>query len=315
MKDSGKGLERLVQEIEKKLLPEGFKVSVNERLFDAGVQIAEFDILITGNLGSTSIKWLIECRDRPSEGPAPGEWIEQLVGRRGRFKLDKVTAVSTTGFAKKAREYAKDEGIECRSVDSLAPESIAHWFLPTHLDVIEHRGNLLHASLVVDKQTTENVAKLLKAKLANFSAQMPIAKAPILVHTETGQELTINDAWSSILAQNKQLFEGLEPNGKTKPLTLQVNYTNPQSHYQIMTDEGPAHVIQITFRAELSIVHSEVAASEITQYSQALEKQAIAQSIRFAMEVGEQAIDLTFHNLGDEDKTFVVMHTSSPDRA
>jgi hypothetical protein len=117
MDRSGKQLENLVQEIERLLLPEGFNVDLNQRIFnDDGVQIAEFDIVITGRLGSTSINWLIECRDRPSDGPAPASWIEQLVGRRGRFKFDKVIAVSTTGFVKGAQEFAAQEGIILRTV-------------------------------------------------------------------------------------------------------------------------------------------------------------------------------------------------------
>src|ERR671918_3202396 len=100
MTNTGKSLEKLVKQIEELLLPKGFYIRSNERVYnDEGIQIAEFDIEITGMLGSTPIKWLIECRDRPAQGPAPGSWIEQLVGRRARFRIDKVTAVSTTGFS------------------------------------------------------------------------------------------------------------------------------------------------------------------------------------------------------------------------
>src|SRR5262245_21553905 len=100
MSKSGYWLEELVKDIERKLLPNGFTVVSRKRVYNAaGNQIAEFDIEISGNLGSSPIKWLIECRDRPSEGPAPVSWIEQLVGRRSRFKFNQITAVSTTGFA------------------------------------------------------------------------------------------------------------------------------------------------------------------------------------------------------------------------
>lgn len=99
--NSGKELELLVQEIERSLLPSGFDVALNKTESNqAGDQLAEFDIVISGRLGSSLVKWLIECRDRPSQGPAPGSWIEQLATRKTRFKFDKVIAVSTTGFAK-----------------------------------------------------------------------------------------------------------------------------------------------------------------------------------------------------------------------
>ena len=112
MANDGKQLERLVAFVERTLLPHGFEVKTDTRMYnDAGVQIAEFDVEIRGRLGSTDIAWLIECRDRPGQGPSPGSWIEQLVGRRSRFGFNKVTAVSTTGFAEGAVGYARDEGI------------------------------------------------------------------------------------------------------------------------------------------------------------------------------------------------------------
>lgn len=120
-RNSGKELERLIQEIERSLLPNGFEVVLNKTEFnETGDQIAEFDIVISGRLGSSLVKWLIECRDRPSQGPAPGSWLEQLAGRKRRFKFDKVIAVSTTGFAEGAREFAESEGISVRSVDRIS---------------------------------------------------------------------------------------------------------------------------------------------------------------------------------------------------
>lgn len=112
----GRELEQLVKRLEEKLLPAGFSVAANTRVSDAGVQLAEFDLLVQGRLGSSDIRWLIECRDRPSDGAAPVEWIEQLVGRRQRFHFDKVFAVSTTGFSEAAERYASDERIVLRTL-------------------------------------------------------------------------------------------------------------------------------------------------------------------------------------------------------
>jgi hypothetical protein len=51
---------------------------------------------------------------------APGSWIEQLAARKTRFKFDKVIAVSTTGFAKGASEFAESQGISLRTVQRIA---------------------------------------------------------------------------------------------------------------------------------------------------------------------------------------------------
>lgn len=120
MDKTGKELEDLIAGIEAQMLPQGFKVEPRQRVADdAGEQIAELDIVISGALGSSTVNWLLECRDRRSEGAAPASWIEQLVGRRERFGFDKVFAISTTGFSKAATDFAKTKGIVLRTVSRL----------------------------------------------------------------------------------------------------------------------------------------------------------------------------------------------------
>ena len=117
MANDGRALEQLVAELEKLLLGTGFNVTPNQKVFDEeGNQIAEFDVQIEGHVGSTSFKWLIECRDRPSEGPAPSSWIQHLAGRKQLFQFDKVIAVSTTGFSPAAKQAAETLNISLRGV-------------------------------------------------------------------------------------------------------------------------------------------------------------------------------------------------------
>ncbi len=128
MSNDGSQLEALVAFVERTLVPQGFDVKTKQRVYnDESIQIAQFDVEVRGKVGSTAIAWLIECRDRPASGPAPGSWIEQLVGRRARFGFNKVTAVSTTGFATGAVEFAREQGIELREVASLTPDAFSSW--------------------------------------------------------------------------------------------------------------------------------------------------------------------------------------------
>jgi hypothetical protein len=117
----GSVVERVVETIERALLPDGFKVERRQtvRAPDTNEIIAELDIVISGRLGSSAVSWLIECRDRPTEGPAPASWIEQLSARRLRFDFDRVFAVSTTGFSRPAQEFASEAGIPLRTVRTI----------------------------------------------------------------------------------------------------------------------------------------------------------------------------------------------------
>jgi predicted RecB family endonuclease len=62
----GKQLEALVQFIVSILVPNGFEIEARERVLDdARRQIAEFDVVTRGNVGSTDFTWSIECRQKP----------------------------------------------------------------------------------------------------------------------------------------------------------------------------------------------------------------------------------------------------------
>jgi hypothetical protein len=98
MGNSGTDLESVVAFVEESLLPKGFEVRTNQKVYDTdGAPIAEIDFAIRRKVGSTVFAWLVECRDRQRTGAAPGQWIEQLQGRRQRFGFSKVTGVSTKG--------------------------------------------------------------------------------------------------------------------------------------------------------------------------------------------------------------------------
>src|SRR5260221_14331843 len=70
-KNDGTALESVVELIEGMRLQPGFTIEKRRKVFNEdGVQIVEFDIIISGMVGSTTCPtpstMLIECRDRPS---------------------------------------------------------------------------------------------------------------------------------------------------------------------------------------------------------------------------------------------------------
>lgn len=67
----GEHFEEIIKQIEEIKLPKNFKIKARERIYEDGFQLAEFDIDIQGEIDSAPVKWLFECRDRPSEKKAP----------------------------------------------------------------------------------------------------------------------------------------------------------------------------------------------------------------------------------------------------
>ena len=248
MKSDGKRLEKLVAFVEKEMLPKGFEVRSNQRVYDDdGNPLAEFDIEIRGKIGSTNFAWLIECRDRPSAGRAPGEWIEQLVGRRERFNFNKVTAVSTTGFPEGIFKFANDKGIELREVKELSAEEFADWLPIRNIDLNVRGTEVSHAEIIIDKGETRERQEALSQVITGISA-----KTDFLRDMKNGEKVSpIVAFYRAVLSVNNGgLFDGLEPNGPQKAITLKQEFQE-DAYFVVDTACGPVRVKAIVFKGEL----------------------------------------------------------------
>ncbi len=151
--NTGEQLETLVHRLETHLAPEGVTVKQRRREFlPSGTQYAEYDIYITGPVGSSTIRWLISCRDRPSAGAAPRDWINELYGIKVAEQFDKVFAVSTTGFAEPAVELAQRVGIILRTVDHIEDLASAFEVVSLQVGSFHHQVRMvtpLHSDQVI----------------------------------------------------------------------------------------------------------------------------------------------------------------------
>lgn len=303
MASDGKHLEALVAYIEKRLLPEGFTVATNERVFnDEGIQIAEFDIEVRGKVGSTAIAWLIECRDRPTSGAAPGSWIEQLVGRRTRFGFNKVTAVSTTGFAAGATEFALMQGIELREVKALSPEEFSDWLQIRHIHHIERQTTLIHASLLIDESEPDGKRQALAEFLGKTDGSDVLLKS-----SKSGDTTTPAYAFSSAAGEIDSLFDDLVANGPEKRIHLQANYAE-DDHFAVDTTEGPVRLRAIVFDGELRLKENLVPLAITAEYRNSDTGEVVSQVASFAPQsIHGMKFSTEMHKLGDTGETHVIL--------
>jgi hypothetical protein len=303
MNNDGKALENLVRQIEKLLLPEGFSVKGNIRVHnDEGVQIAEFDVEIRGRLGSTDIAWLIECRDRPGKGPAPGSWIEQLVGRRDRFGFNKVTAVSTTGFADEAAKYAKAAGMELRTVKQITAQDVAGWLGISHLHRVDRITRLDAVRLLVAQTESPERVEALAKRLNHVTGNDKLLRS-----IETGETISAAVAFQAAVAARPDLFSDIQLNGPGKSVRLRASYPNEASHFVVDTDCGAVWITEILFQGELCIKHTEVPVNSMKEYRREGTCERIAQTAAFPIEIQGMPFSLEMHHLADTGETHVVL--------
>jgi len=304
MAADGNQLEALVSFVEKTLLPQGFDVKTNERVYnDDGIQIAEFDIEIRGKVGSTSIAWLIECRDRPGDGPAPGSWIEQLVGRRTRFGFNKITAVSTMGFATGAIEFAQSQGIELREVKGLSPEEFTGWLVVRHLQHIERVSGLRHATILVGEE--ESVER--KRALLDIISSAP-GDATLLKSSKTSEVIAPASAFSAAVGEVRTLFDNLVPNGPEMKVKLHVTYANDEDHFVVETPIGAIRVQAIVFEGELRITKTLVPLTVTAEYRHTETGQPISQLAAFAPQtIHGMKVSMEMHRMAESGETHIVL--------
>ena len=108
--------QRLITAIERQLAPLGAVVTesklIKER--DSATE-REIDIGIESTLGQHAVLIAIECRDH--KRPADILWIDQLIGKYRDLPVEKIVAVSRSGFTKSATRKAKEVNISTATLE------------------------------------------------------------------------------------------------------------------------------------------------------------------------------------------------------
>jgi hypothetical protein len=221
----------------------------NER----GVQVAEFDILISGAVEDRQMSWLIECRDRPSKGSAPAKWIEQLAGRRSRFGFERVMAVSSTGFSAGAVEAARELHIDLRVLGELTAEEVMGW-LPFNAPLIIRKGHMSGVRFFAE--TSQLLGDL-------------ATDAKILFSQTHDEVLSLQDLWRRLTNKN-ELWVGVEEGGQARNVTVNA-LELLQEKYDLIYTGHKLSLEEIQIDATLQIVVPWMPLVEAAEYSPASE--------------------------------------------
>ncbi|MEQ1783946.1 MAG: restriction endonuclease [Hyphomonadaceae bacterium] len=305
MTNDGKSLESFVANVEEILVPKGFTVTRGaKRFFESGQQEAEFDVIVSGKVGSADITWLIECRDRPSQGAAPGAWIEQLYGRRRIHKFDKVTAVSTTGFAESAIAAANSSDIELRTVSDLDVASMQRWLIMDEF-VLFRPHTTPHAIRLRMRPeepvgTHERVEAWLKDKTTRDA---------ILRSSKTGEYHSVTTAMEAAINDNR-LFEQATA-AAPKRFKLNLEYPDDDDHYLLDIDDDTFRVAALDLEFTISIETLRIPMASKRDYRNVGAEGAIAQVVSFGpMQFGGSLAHLELHHT--EAGTQILLRNMKP---
>lgn len=302
MKSDGKSLENLVSFVEKKLLPQGFKVTTNEKIIDEdGINIAEFDIVIRGKLGSSEISWLIECRDRRSDGPQSGYWIEQLVGRQSRFNFNKVTAVSTTGFSAGAKKFAQERNIDLREVKSLSPEDFSDWLKITEIKQRKISVKSMSYKIIAHPPVMHHVMKNIEERLKISDGNSLLFRSSV-----SGEKISI----MMLLHQTQEKINeiGMRTDPGEPGITIDMDLLfDDEDHLIIDVEETLVRVFSVFCSVNLVVEETVHLLDETAEYKNTLSGEGISQMVSLAPQILFDGLSVSteIHRIKDTGEMFV----------
>jgi hypothetical protein len=128
MPRKGRFLEILAGRLHEFLEPEGIIIESPKVFYRDGKKIGEIDVALRGDFKSSKVFVGIECRDRPSDGPQGREWIREIRGKQIDLGIDKMIAISSTGFTEPATRLANSWGIDLLTIEDIDEVDLQDWF-------------------------------------------------------------------------------------------------------------------------------------------------------------------------------------------
>lgn len=100
----------------------------------------EIDILIEKTINGNNVRVAIECRDRNSKDDI--QWVDSLIGKYLNLEVQKVIAVSNSGFSKSAQLKAAANGIELKTLEEALNVDFENEFVKLGMATISCNFNL-----------------------------------------------------------------------------------------------------------------------------------------------------------------------------
>jgi hypothetical protein len=143
MPRKGKDIEKIVEMLHKMMLGPEYEIKSPDYFIDqTSGQKREVDISIRFKVDYIPFVVIVECRDHKKKENVT--WIEQLVTKRSSINVNRVIAVSTSGFTKPAKESAEKAGIVTQVLSKITPDDINSWLYGNSISTCRGFSRLLN---------------------------------------------------------------------------------------------------------------------------------------------------------------------------
>jgi hypothetical protein len=295
-------LENFVRGIEEALAGQAVSIESNVKEFsEDGVQLAEFDLIVSGRLGSAEIQVLIECRDRPGSGSAPRSWIEQMIGRRLAGKFSHVIAVSTSGFSEAAKILAVAQKIEIRQVDRLDSKQVGRWIAEINFNFQQIRFDHFDASLDFHPGTSSRIRRAADKLLTNLKSS-----SKVFVRAGNG-EISLREIFER---SAKALHGEFCTWDVSAPVKIDIDFSNESHRTWLRTRSGLALLSRLSISARCTMQAIPMETTTKGYYDSGTGK-TISETIGFKLPVPDGELGVDVHLIPDGGTVKVAVSTQS----
>jgi hypothetical protein len=150
--------QKIVTYIAEQLAPLGATVKESVELTEKGISgvVREVDILIEVGGGLTRVQIAVESRDRGRKDDI--QWVDHLIGKYALLPIDRVLAISRTGFSGAAKLKAELHGIELVSPEEIASADWPSRFQKVGIASLVTRLEMKHVDFYTTPQFTRTVS-------------------------------------------------------------------------------------------------------------------------------------------------------------
>lgn len=277
MPRKGKELEKLVKTLEQIIAGTGIEIKSPDYIFGIkSKRKREVDVSLKAKIGSINFLVVFECRDR--KGAQDVTWIEQLAKKKEDIQASEVIAVSSVGFSETAKELAKIEGIELRSLESLSADSVFKWF---NFVFQACRVRPYHIDFGVRNEDFDYVNEI----ISNFEFHKKNVFNP-----KTGETVSFHDIWTDYFTKNTNSFNVVSE-GESKNITVRINF-EPDEYLQVPVSKGMLNINAIQFLVEVTLKKPEP--RNLKEYKK-INGEVIAETVSFSID--EDNIEFQFINI------------------
>ncbi|MGD9706003.1 MAG: restriction endonuclease [Acidimicrobiia bacterium] len=271
MTKAGRELERVVAAIERTFSDTAMTVTSPEFVLGRNSRTRrEVDVSLRGQLGSASIFVMVECRDRSR--PATVQWIDEVAAKANDVGASKAVVVSAAGFANTAREYAKQLGIDTRTLSELESEDSLAWL--AHVPVITTQYNCVEfVSVAVELETGAESPEPIPGEAPQVGALTALFR-----RKRDGAPAGLMDAWNDVC---EKVYDPKLPERRRLP--IEIRYTNPDDRFQLQIRGQWWDVESLKLVVEVWI---DVVEQALSQFRYSTDGTSIAEGFSFEVDHG-----------------------------